>query len=212
MRSLILLALLPSVAFGQGITLTTPNGVAPPRTNYAPYSNGLGNGNIPTNPPYWYWASTIATIAGAPQGVGGGSWIEITGAGGGGLNGTHATPAAARFVVSMWMSQTAGTPGDTMLSLRCPAGSASTCTCYTNGVPCSANIAGDCQVRPTNSGASILRVAAAATCSAGTAPQIIIQALGTTVVKVAGLQLEVGVTQPSKLCVTPTTAARTCRN
>ena len=205
MRFFLILLLLPTLAFGQGLNKKGPGQKAGQvRTNYAKEADTIFN-----TP--WLNFGTTAAADTAP-------WTSVTSTNSGALRYQAITGMATstKFVASVYAKKASGTGAAGMRS-QGPANIAA-CTCYrSDGGTCTATFSGiDCFIAVTDLGTTEVRlVSVYTTDSAGTGGQMTMipgewgVATGTTLFH--GAQIESGVTRASKLCVT-TTAAKTCKD
>jgi hypothetical protein len=223
MRLLALLVLIPSFAFGQGLNVLAPGARASSRTNYAKQSNSLTTSTSATTP--WdVYLTTVATVAGAPASVGGGTWAAVTSTGNAGIFYTYTvtTPSATKFLFSVYAAKASGT-GSATIKIRF-AGNVTACSCSrSDGKICSevSATATTCSYHFGSGGNELgtdpVRIGVGATLSSATTTVAELAVAGgvtgvsTGTTRFAGAMLEVGkVDKPGKICVTTTTSA-TCK-
>jgi hypothetical protein len=213
MRLLAILAFIPCLAFGQGLTPSPPGG-GKKVTNYVLRSNVATSADSPVAP-WTFYNSTLATGSAASGAQGGGVWTAVTTTDVlGSFYQTVSTPSGTLFVASSWAAKSSGT-GSATVSLSCSPTTPSACSCRRSGAgSCTATVVSNrCAAIVTDLGTTPEWISAFTTCTATTAPAITLSGgafnISTGTSLFTGSQITAG-SSAGKLCVT-TTVSRTCK-
>lgn len=127
MKTLALLLLVPSLAFGQGLTAWERSS-----TNYCKNSNAMSTGTS-ANTGWGLYQATVSTVAGAPAYAGGGTWAKVVGITNvGQMYAATTVPSTTRVIESVWMAKESGT-GSAGLSAYFGGGTITACACIRSG-------------------------------------------------------------------------------